>query len=63
MRGTNHQVPFDFDALDVVPKSHEQPAYAVVCLEERQTTVHFHDYLDTYRVPYDIKSEGRPDWG
>jgi len=62
MRGTNHQVPFDFDALDVVPKSHEQPAYAVVFLEERQTTVHFHDYLDTYRVPYDIKSEGRPDW-
>jgi len=62
MRGTNHQVPFDFDALDVVPKSHEQPAYAVVFLEERQTTVHFHDYLDTYRVPYDKKSEGRPGW-
>ena len=52
----------DFDAVDVVPKSHEQPAYAVVFLEEHQTTVHFHDYLDTYRVPYDKKTEGRPDW-
>ncbi len=62
MRGTNHQVPFDFDAVEVVPKSHEQPAYAVVFLEEQQTTVHFHDFLDTYRVPYDKKSEGRPDW-
>ena len=62
MRGTNHQVPFDFDAVEVVPKSHEQPAYAVVFLEEHQTTVHFHDYLDTYRVPYNKKSEGRPDW-
>ena len=31
-------------------------------LEEHQTTVHFHDYLDTYTVPYDKKSEGRPDW-
>jgi len=53
----------DFDAVEVVPKSHEQPAYAVVFLEEHQTTVHFHDFLDTYRVPYDKKSEGRPDWG
>ena len=22
-----------------------------------------HDYLDTYRFPYDKKSKGRPDWG
>ena len=62
MRGTNHQVPFDFDAVEVVPKSHEQPAYAVVFLEEHQTTVHFHDFLDTYRLPYDKKTEGRPGW-
>ena len=63
LRGTNHQVPLDFDAVDVVPKSHEPPAYALVLLSDDQTTVHFHDYLDTYRVPYDKISEGHPDWG
>lgn len=62
LRGTNHQVPLDFAPLDYVPKSHEPPAYAVVFLEEEQTTVHMHDYLDTYRVPYNKKTEGRPDW-
>jgi 3',5'-cyclic AMP phosphodiesterase CpdA len=62
IRGTNHQVPLDFDAVEVVPKSHEPPAYAVVFLDAHQTTVHFHDYLDTHRVAYDKKSEGRPDW-
>ena len=41
LRGTNHQVPLDFDAVEVVPKSHEPPAYAVVFLEDGQTTVHF----------------------
>lgn len=62
LRGINHQVPFDFDPVDVVPKSHEPPAYAVVFLEPNQTTVHTHDYLDTYRVPYGKVTEGRPDW-
>ena len=46
MRGTNHQVPFDFLAFEKVPKSHEPPAYAVAFLDEMQTVVHFHDYLD-----------------
>ena len=62
LRGTNHQVPLDFDAVEVVPKSHEPPAYALVLLSDDQTTMHFHDYLDTYRILYDKKSEGRPDW-
>jgi len=62
LRGINHQVPLDFGPLEVVPKSHEQPAYAVVFLEADQTTVHTHDYLDTYRVPYEKRTEGRPDW-
>lgn len=62
LRGINHQVPFDFNAVEVVPKSHEPPAYAVIFLKDGQTTVHVHDYLDTYRVPYEKKSEGRPDW-
>ena len=30
LRGTNHQVPLDFNAVEVVPKSHEPPAYALV---------------------------------
>ncbi len=46
MRGLNHQVPFDFDAVEPVPKSHEPPAYAVVFVGAEQVTVHFHDYLD-----------------
>lgn len=50
MRGLNHQVPFDLQTVDRVPKSHEPPAYAVVFLSGDQTTVHFHDYLDK-RVP------------
>jgi 3',5'-cyclic AMP phosphodiesterase CpdA len=56
LRGTNHQVPFDFDAVEVVPKSHEPPAYAVIFLEPEQTTVHFHDYLDNTVYPYEPKS-------
>lgn len=62
LRGLNHQVPFEFGRVDVVPKSHEPPAYAVVFLEPDQVTVHSHDYLDTYRVPYGKVTEGRPDW-
>jgi hypothetical protein len=42
-----HQVPFDIDAFEAVPKSHEPPAYAIIFLETDQTTVHFHDYLDS----------------
>lgn len=62
LRGLSHQVPLDFAPLEVVPKSHEPPAYAIVFLDVDQTTVHIHDYLDTYRVPYDQWTEGRPDW-
>ncbi|MBS0529458.1 MAG: phosphodiesterase [Proteobacteria bacterium] len=46
MRGLNHQVPFDLKTVSPVPKSHEPPAYAVIFIEERQVTVHFHDFLD-----------------
>jgi len=62
MCGTNHQVPFDFDALEVVPKSHEPPAYAVAFIDPDQVIVHFHDYLDASALPYDKPSEGRPDF-
>ncbi len=51
MRGLNHQVPFDLHTISPVPKSHEQPAYAVVFLEQEQVTVHFHDYLDKSTLP------------
>ncbi len=52
MRGINHQVAFDFGAFEVVPKSHEPPAYAVIFPEAGQTVVHFHDYLDDSLYPY-----------
>ena len=47
IRGTNHQVPFDLDAFEMIPKSHEPPAYAIIFLESGQTIVHSHDYLDS----------------
>jgi hypothetical protein len=62
MRGTNHQVPFDFETVEWVPKSHEPPAYAVAFIDAGQVIVHFHDYLDASTVPYGKKSEGRPDF-
>jgi 3',5'-cyclic AMP phosphodiesterase CpdA len=47
IRGTNHQVPYDLDALEKVPKSHEPPSYGIILLESEQTIVHFHDYLSS----------------
>jgi 3',5'-cyclic AMP phosphodiesterase CpdA len=50
-RGTNHQVPLDFETVDHVPKNHDAPAYGVIFIEPEQTIVHFHDYLnETERV-------------
>ena len=46
LRGSNHQVQLDLNAVDYLPYSHEPPAYCVIFLEHQQTTVHFHDYLD-----------------
>ena len=56
LRGINHQVPFDFKALEVVPKNHEPPSYAVIFLEPEQTIVHFHNFLDNSVYPYEPKS-------
>lgn len=50
IRGTNHQVPYDLDALEKVPKSHEPPAYGIILIEADQTIVHFHDYLSEERI-------------
>jgi 3',5'-cyclic AMP phosphodiesterase CpdA len=47
IRGTNHQVPYDLDALEKVPKSHEPPSYGIILLETGKTIVHFHDYLNS----------------
>jgi len=46
LRGTNHQIQLDLNAEDYLPYNHEPPAYCVIFLEQEQTTVHFHDYLD-----------------
>jgi len=62
MYGTNHQVLFDLQEPEVIVKTHEPPAYAVVFLAPDQTTVHFHDYLDRTGQPRRPASEPRPDW-
>ena len=52
LRGTNHQVPFDFETAPRVPKSHEPPAYGVVFLKPETVVVHSHDFLDKSTLPY-----------
>lgn len=44
--GLNHQVALDFKTPDVVPGSHEPPAYAVVFVEAESTIIHLHQFLD-----------------
>jgi len=46
LRSTCHQVWLDFSASDIIPGSHEPPAYAVVFIEKDQLLVHTHDFLD-----------------
>lgn len=51
LRGTNHQVAFDFATVTPVPKSHEPPAYGVIFLGPDSVVVHSHDYLDHSALP------------
>ena len=51
LRGTNHQVAFDFETVTPVPKSHEPPAYGVIFLGADSVVVHSHDYLDHSALP------------
>jgi len=51
LRGTNHQVAFDFGIVSPVPKSHEPPAYGVVFLTPDSVVVHTHDFLDHSALP------------
>ncbi|MFQ5755821.1 MAG: phosphodiesterase [Acidiferrobacterales bacterium] len=51
VRGTNHQVAFDFHTTRPVPKNHEPPAYAVVLLNSDSVVVHMHDFLDNSVLP------------
>lgn len=46
LRGTNHQCWLDFEEQDLIPGSHEPPAYAVVLIDDERVVVHSHDYLD-----------------
>ncbi|MCP5420966.1 MAG: phosphodiesterase [Gammaproteobacteria bacterium] len=46
LRGTNHQISLDFQAIDDVPGSHEPPAYTVVLVDADRIVVHYHDFLD-----------------
>jgi 3',5'-cyclic AMP phosphodiesterase CpdA len=51
LRGTNHQVAFDFDIVSPIPKSHEPPAYGVVFVNAESVVVHIHDFLDQSALP------------
>jgi 3',5'-cyclic-AMP phosphodiesterase len=51
LKGTNHQVAFDFETVVPVPKSHEPPAYGVAYLSDTAVVVHSHDYLDRSALP------------
>jgi len=55
VRSTVHQVPFDLQVRDEVPYSGAAPQYAVIFLEEMQTTVHLHDYLTEVALPGDVE--------
>lgn len=56
LRGTNHQVAFDFETVEPVPKNHESPAYAVTLVTPETVVVHFHDYLDRSALPVAAKA-------
>ncbi|MGF7163473.1 3',5'-cyclic AMP phosphodiesterase CpdA [Rhodoligotrophos appendicifer] len=47
LRGTNHQVWLDFSEQSGSICSLEPPAYAIAFLDQDQTIVHFHDFLDS----------------
>jgi len=61
LRGTNHQVRLDFSDRDIIPGSHEQPAYAVVFLQPEMIIVHNHDYLDS-SPKFDLGSWRWDEW-
>jgi 3',5'-cyclic AMP phosphodiesterase CpdA len=46
LRATSHQVALDFVIEGRIRGSHEPPEYAVVLLDEGQTIIHNHSYLD-----------------
>ena len=61
LRGTNHQCWLDFTATDMIPGSHEPPAYAIALMDGEATVVHFHDYLDASEK-YHLGSPNWADW-
>ena len=61
LRATSHQVALDFQELEAVPGSHEQPAYAVVLVSADQVVVHTHDFLDASQR-FSLADTPRPFW-
>jgi Icc protein len=51
LRSTAHQVPLDMVTVDKVPYSKAAPQYGVIMIDERQTTVHLHDFLTDVPLP------------
>jgi len=61
IRGTNHQVSFDMSFEGAhIPFSYEEPAYAVVLIDQDTIIVHSHDYLYN-RGTYASVVNGSPD--
>lgn len=60
VRAMNHQVWFDMDAEDI-QGSFEPPAYGVVLIDEEQTLVHMHDFMDDSRK-FELGDSPWDDW-
>ncbi len=51
LRSLVHQVPFDLVTESPVPYDHAPPAYNVIFLNDEDTVVHHHEFLDASRLP------------
>lgn len=61
LRSTCHQVWLDFNATEMIPGSHEPPAYSIALIDKDQLVVHTHDFLDS-SPKYDLGGWNWEDW-
>jgi 3',5'-cyclic AMP phosphodiesterase CpdA len=61
LRSTCHQVWLDFSSTEMIPGSHEPPAYSIVFIDKDQLVVHTHDFLDA-SPKYDLGSWDWDEW-
>ncbi len=53
LRSLVHQVPFDLVTESPVPYDLAPPAYNMILLDDQNTVVHHHEFLDASRLPAD----------